>query len=203
MRVGPELDRLGVSRKPPQLGCAQWVGLADRPRRSSGPAKRGGSAGASYTDRIRATLARCGGVSVGEHLRLLRRPDHLRGPREKAGRRFLVLNAKLLLHIRRGKADTTSEDSLVRRSADEFWRWTGQAPLGRRFYCNARSLALDGPAAVLHGNAVVADGENCLRHVGQSHRSAWAENTGSAFSPTTMRSQPASPRISKALSTVK
>ena len=39
------------------------------------------------------------------------------------------LNVRLLLNIQRGKADTTSEDSLVRRFAEDFWGmdWPGSS----------------------------------------------------------------------------
>ena len=79
------------------------------------------------------------------------------------------LDVRLWLNIQRRRGDTTSEDGLVRRFTDGFWGvdWPGASrPM---VYYDARSLALDGRAAVLHAKAVVADGEAVFVNVGQSH----------------------------------
>jgi len=85
-------------------------------------------------------------------------------------------NVRLLLNIQRRKGDTTSEDGLVRRFADGFWEmgWPGASrPM---VYYDARSLALDGAAAVLHAKAVVADGEAVFVTSANLTDSAWDKN---------------------------
>ena len=70
-----------------------------------------------------------------------------------------ALSVTLLLNIQRKRGDTTAADALVRKFADHFWNadWPGYAR--PRVYYDPRSLALDGPAGVLHAKAVVADDE--------------------------------------------
>ena len=86
------------------------------------------------------------------------------------------LEVKLLLNIQRGKGDTTAEQSLVRRFAYRFWGmdWPGSARPS--VYYDPRSLSLDGPAAVLHAKAVVADGEAVFVTSANLTGSAWDEN---------------------------
>jgi phosphatidylserine/phosphatidylglycerophosphate/cardiolipin synthase-like enzyme len=69
------------------------------------------------------------------------------------------LRVTLLLNIQRKRGDTTAADQLVRKFTDRLWEtdWPGSSR-PRDFY-DPRSLALDGPAGVLHAKAVVADGE--------------------------------------------
>lgn len=86
------------------------------------------------------------------------------------------LNVRLLLNIQRGKADTTSADSLVRRFADDFWGMDWPGASRPKVYYDARSLALDRPAAVLHAKAVVADGEAVFVTSANLTDSAWDEN---------------------------
>ena len=72
------------------------------------------------------------------------------------------LEVTLLLNIERRRGDTTAADSLVRRFADHFWdeSWPG-ATRPRVFY-DPRSVADDGPGAVLHAKAVVTDDESAF-----------------------------------------
>ena len=86
------------------------------------------------------------------------------------------LKVKLLLNIQRGKGDTTSEDGLVRRFADGFWGMDWPDSSRPMVYYDARSLVLDGPAAVLHAKAVVADGEAVFVTSANLTDSAWDEN---------------------------
>lgn len=86
------------------------------------------------------------------------------------------LDVRLLLNIQRRRGDTTSEDGLVRRFTDGFWGmdWPGfSRPM---VYYDARSLAAEGPAGVLHAKAVVADGEAVFVTSANLTDSAWDEN---------------------------
>ena len=67
------------------------------------------------------------------------------------------LRVTLLLNIDRGRRSTTKADQLVLRFADQFWNrdWPGQAKPS--VYYDPRSLAPEGPGAVLHAKAVIAD----------------------------------------------
>jgi phosphatidylserine/phosphatidylglycerophosphate/cardiolipin synthase-like enzyme len=69
------------------------------------------------------------------------------------------LRVTLLLNIQRRRGDTTTQDALVRRFADRFWRtdWPGNSR--PRVFFDPRSLEPEGPAGVLHAKAVVADDE--------------------------------------------
>lgn len=70
------------------------------------------------------------------------------------------LRVTLFLNIQRRKGDTTAADAVVRKFADHFWTtdWPGSSRPS--VYYDPRSLALDGPAGVLHAKAVVADDES-------------------------------------------
>lgn len=71
-----------------------------------------------------------------------------------------ALSVTLLLNVQRKHGDTTRTDFLVRRFADRFWdtEWPGSTR--PTVYYDARSLDPDGPTAVLHAKAVVADDES-------------------------------------------
>ncbi len=86
------------------------------------------------------------------------------------------LDVKLLLNIQRGRGDTTAEDSLIRRFAEGFWGMDWPGTSRPAVYYDARSLALDGPAAVLHAKAVVADGEAVFVTSANLTDAAWDEN---------------------------
>ncbi|MEQ9399451.1 MAG: DISARM system phospholipase D-like protein DrmC [Longimicrobiales bacterium] len=70
------------------------------------------------------------------------------------------LETTLLLNIQRKAGDATASDDLVRRFADRFWSndWPGERR--PRVFYDPRALELDGPPAVLHAKAVVADMES-------------------------------------------
>ena len=86
------------------------------------------------------------------------------------------LDVKLLLNIQRGRGDTTAEDSLIRRFAEGFWGMDWPGASRPAVYYDARSLALDGPSAVLHAKAVVADGEAVFVTSANLTDAAWDEN---------------------------
>ena len=173
-----ELDQLGVSRQ----AVAAWlraigrVAAADSTPRLvwSGPRVAGVPArdtrsvyeqllGSAAVSLWVSTYAYFDGPSIFKGL--AKRLDAVPG-----------LDVKLLLNIQRGKGDTTSEGSLVRRFADEFWGMDWPGSSRPAVYFDARSLVLDGPAAVLHAKAVVADGEAVFVTSANLTDSAWDEN---------------------------
>ena len=70
------------------------------------------------------------------------------------------LDVTLLLNIQRGRRDTTSPESLVRRFTETFWTrdWPGKAQPS--VYYDPRSVAVAGPSGVLHAKAAVVDDES-------------------------------------------
>lgn len=72
------------------------------------------------------------------------------------------LCATLLLNIQRRRGDNTEAQALVRRFADHFWATDWPGTSRPRVYYDPRSLALDGPAGVLHAKVVVTDDEVVL-----------------------------------------
>lgn len=69
------------------------------------------------------------------------------------------LQTTLLLNIRRKPGDTTKADYLVRSFADQLWSADWPGDRRPRVFYDPRALDLDGPPAVLHAKAVVADSE--------------------------------------------
>lgn len=63
----------------------------------------------------------------------------------------------LLLNIQRGKGDTSTADSLVRRFADHFWTTDWPGSTRPKVFYDPRALDPEGPSGVLHAKAVVVD----------------------------------------------
>lgn len=72
------------------------------------------------------------------------------------------LRATLILNLQRKSGDRSSSDQLIRRFAERFWsvEWPGKSR--PHIYFDPRALDIDGPGAVLHAKAVVADDEAVL-----------------------------------------
>jgi phosphatidylserine/phosphatidylglycerophosphate/cardiolipin synthase-like enzyme len=68
-----------------------------------------------------------------------------------------ALRVKLLLNIQRQRTDTTASEQLVRRFADHFWKTDCPGSARPHVFYDPRALDLEGPGAVLHAKAVVAD----------------------------------------------
>lgn len=69
------------------------------------------------------------------------------------------LEVTLLLNIQRKWGDTTKADDVVRQFAERFWGADWPAERRPRVFYDPRALELDGPPAVLHAKAIVADME--------------------------------------------
>lgn len=69
------------------------------------------------------------------------------------------LQVTLLLNIQRRRGDTTTEDDVVRRFTERFWKLDWPGTRRPRVFFDPRSLDPDRPSGVLHAKAVVADEE--------------------------------------------
>jgi len=156
-----ELDGLGISGK----AAAAWLRALERAgvRSSlpdlvwSGPELPG--VPARDTRRVYEELLSTAKTSVWVSMFA-----YFDGPRvfESLARRMDVapgLRVTLLLNIERRRGDTTKADSLVRRFTDAFWGVDWPGSTRPSVYYDPRSIELDGPGAVLHAKAVVADDE--------------------------------------------